>query len=109
LTESLNQVKAFAQRLNEKQSQGNGGMDPETMAKMQKDMMLAEQEKKERATAHAQRTAQRAVAFDLEQERENRRTEAEIARENARFVQKMNQDAVKTAVEVRGPGIKTEE
>jgi hypothetical protein len=104
LSKLMNEVRAFAQRLEEQQQQAasqNGGMDPEAMAKIQNDRMLAEAKADNTRTSHAQRTAQRQVQFEMEQQRADVQTAAEIQRENARFSQEMQQEAVKTMAEAQ--------
>jgi hypothetical protein len=70
----MNQVKAFAQRLQEamqKQAQanGNGGVDGETKAKIAAEMMKAQVKAKNQRESHAQRTAQRQLQWEMEQQR----------------------------------------
>lgn len=99
----MNEVKAFAQRFQEQQqaaAEQNGGLDAETQAKIQADLMMAEAKAANTRDSHAARTAQRQVAFEMEQERKNAETAANIARENARFTQELQQDAVKTVAEI---------
>lgn len=68
LAKMMNMVKAYAQRQQQamqKQAQaGNGGMDPEKLAKMQAEMMLAQQKKENARTSHAEKTAQRRITFE---------------------------------------------
>lgn len=104
LSKLMNEVRAFAQRLQEQQQQAasqNGGLDPETAAKIQSDQMLAEAKAANTRESHAARTAQRQVQFEMEQERANVQTAAEIQRENARFSQEMEQEAIKTLAEAQ--------
>lgn len=103
LGKAMNEVKGFAQRLMEQQqaaAQQNGGLDAETQAKIQADLMMAEAKAANTRESHAARTAQRQVQFEMEQERKNAETAADIARENARFTQELQQDAVKTVAEI---------
>lgn len=100
----MNEVKAFAQRLQEQQQQAasqNGGLDAETMAKIENDRIMAEAKAANTRESHAARTAQRQVQFEMEEERKNLQTQADIARENARFAQELTQDAVKTVSEIQ--------
>jgi len=103
LSKLMNEVRAFAQRLQEQQQQAasQNGADPEAMAKIQNDRMLAEAKAANTRESHAARTAQRQVQFEMEQERANVKTAAEIQRENARFSQEMQQEAVKTMAEAQ--------
>lgn len=102
LSKVMNEVRAMQQRLDEQQSQGNGqpGMSPEDIAKAQVQMMQAEQKMEERRRSHAERTAQRQIAFENEEARKNEATQAEIARENARFNQELTQEAVKNVTQL---------
>ena len=103
LGEAMNQIKAFAQRLQEQaeaQAQSNGGLDPETMANIQNDRIKTEAKAANTRESHAQRTAQRAIAFELEQDRKNQETIAEITRENARLRQELQAQAAKAVIEI---------
>lgn len=87
LGQLMNFVKAFAQRLIEQMQSRNGGRGNEeqikAMAKVQADMMIAAQKAKNLQASHAQRTAQRQVQFELEEQRKDRQLEADIQREAA--------------------------
>jgi hypothetical protein len=104
LGKAMNEIRAFAQRLQEQQQQAaqqnGGGADAETQAKIEAMMMQSEAKAANTRASHAQRTAQRQVQFEMEEQRKNAQTEAEIARENARFTQELRQDAVKTVSEI---------
>jgi hypothetical protein len=67
LGQLMNMVKAFAQRWQEQQQQGNGQPDPEAMAKIQSMQMQAQAKAANTRESHAQRTAQRQVAFEQKQ------------------------------------------
>lgn len=72
LGQMMNLVKAYAQRLQEQQQQAaqqNGGMDPAAKAKIQATLLLAQTKSKIAQESHAQKTAQRQIAFqqDLQQ------------------------------------------
>jgi hypothetical protein len=91
LSEQMNHVKAFTQRLQqqmEAQQKNNGdGQQQAEAAKAMLDIKLEQargQLKLKNAEAsHAQKTAQRQVQFELDQQREDRRTNAEIRRKTA--------------------------
>jgi hypothetical protein len=103
LGKMMNEVRAFAQRLAEQQQQAaqqNGGLDPETMSKIQANLITAQTKSENTKTAHAQRTAQRQIAWELEEKRKDEQTAAEIQRENARLAQELRSDAVKTVSEL---------
>lgn len=69
----MNQVKAIAQRTQEamqKQQQTNGQqIDPKDKAKIQGQMLQAQVKAQNTSKAHAQRTAQRQISFEKEQQR----------------------------------------
>lgn len=98
LSDQLNLVRKIAKNVAEremaKQQNGNGGIDPVKLAQIQIDQMQAEQKaqqreqshaqkSQEKAQSHAEKTAQQQVAFDLEEARKDRETNAEIRRQNA--------------------------
>jgi hypothetical protein len=65
----MNAVKAFAQRAAEqaqKQNGANGGVDPQTMAKLKSTMMMAQVKAANARESHAQRTAMRQLQFEQE-------------------------------------------
>lgn len=84
----VNEIKGFIQRLQQaaQKTNGNGaaGPDPKDLAKVQGAMLQAQVKAKNAETSHGQRTAQKQVAFELEQQRKDRETNAEIRRENAK-------------------------
>ena len=84
-----NLIKAFAQRLQQsmKAQQTNGaqnGVKPQDIVQAQFDQAKSAQKLKQMSQSHAAKTAQRQVQFELEQQREDRRTNAAIRRENAK-------------------------
>lgn len=102
LGKAMNEVKAFAQRLQEMQQSQNGGngqMD-ETQGKIVAMQIQAEAKAANTRESHAQRTAQRSVQFELEQQRKNQQTQAEIERANARFNQELQQEAIQTLADI---------
>jgi hypothetical protein len=78
-----NMVKGFIQRLQEQmQSQnGNGDVTAETQAKIQSMLITAQAKAANTRESHAQRTAQRAVQFELEQQRADQEHALEMQRE----------------------------
>jgi hypothetical protein len=68
LGKAMNEVKAFAQRLAEQNQQGNGngGPDPETIAKIQSDQLKTQAKIEANKQSHAQKTAQRQVQFEMD-------------------------------------------
>ncbi len=98
-----NEVKAFAQRLEEKmQAQnGDGGVDAETRAGIAADIIKAQAKAANTRESHAQRTAQRQAQFELEQQRDSEKHALEMQRQLA---QQQTEDAaldIKTAAEIR--------
>jgi hypothetical protein len=88
LVKPKNLIKAFTQRVIQQARAANGngrGMpDPEKVAKAQFELAKGAQKIKQMQTSHGARTAQKQVSFELEQQRRDRETNAEIRRENAK-------------------------
>lgn len=83
LGKMMNMVKAYAQRLQEQQQQAgdqNGGIDPKDAAKIQGTIITAEAKAANTREAHAQRTQQREVAWQMEQKRKEREHQLEMRR-----------------------------
>jgi hypothetical protein len=87
----MNLVRAFQQRLEEqmKQQQQQQGQDPAAAAKAQATMMQAQVKAKNSTDAHAQKMAQKQLAFDQKQ-----------ALERQKFEQELHQESIKTVHEV---------
>jgi hypothetical protein len=83
LSQLMNAVKGFAQRAQEaakKQQQGqNGGMDPQTAAKLQGSMMMAKVKADNARESHAQRTAQRQIQFEQQIQQDEQKNRQELA------------------------------
>jgi len=80
LSKLLNEVRAFAQRLEEQQQQQAAQgpqMDAETQAKIISMQATTEAKNENTRNAHAQRTAQRQVAFEMQQQQ--KAADAELA------------------------------
>jgi ribosomal protein S15P/S13E len=90
-----NMLKAYGQRMAEKKQKSNGGLDPEVAAKIQATMVTAQAKAQNTKTAHAQWTAQRQVQFELEQNRKDQQTQAEIARENAKALSDIRNETMR--------------
>lgn len=83
LTVLNNQIKAFAQRLATAMKARNGqaaGADPREAAKAQAMVIQAQTKAQLAAQSHAQKTAQRQISFDLEQQRKEREHASEMRR-----------------------------
>jgi hypothetical protein len=105
LGDAVNEIKAFQQQLMQQAkaaaANGNGaaGPDPKDLAKMQGEELKAKQKVRQMSESHGARTAQRQVAFDLEQQRRDRETNAEIRRENAKAAHELVRNAATDAAE----------
>lgn len=102
LGQLMNLLKAFAQRLAE-QEQGRNGqsqIDPETAAKIEAILMQAKVKSENTKTAHAQRTAQRQVQFEMEQGRKQKEFEADQRRELERSSQELATGQLKAGQEI---------
>jgi len=102
LSNAMNEIRAFQQRLQEAQQQqnGNGQPDPEAMAKIQTQQMQAASKMENQRQSSAQKLAQRQIAFEQDQERKNMETVAELERENARLRQELTAQAAETVMEI---------
>lgn len=83
LAKLMNEVKAFAQRLQEAmkqqaQSQG-GGIDPKDAAEIQATILTAKTKADIAKEAHAQRTAQRQIQFEQQLKQQSMRSNVEVA------------------------------
>lgn len=81
LGQIMNLVKAFAQRQQEamaKQRQGNGGMDPETAAKIQSDMALTKTKIATKNALERQKMAHKEIAFQADQRRKTAQTMSDL-------------------------------
>lgn len=80
----MNEVKAFAQRLQEQQAQsasaGAQQPDPEAQAKIQATVMTAKTKSDLAAQSHADKTAQRQVQFEQTLEQQRQKHAAELAK-----------------------------
>ena len=102
LGEMMKVVAGFQQQQAQAAQAANGaagGPDGETQQKLAGKMMLDQAKAANTRESHAERTAQRQAQFELEQQRADRKTEAEIRRTDA-------VTAVKTAADIRSQGAK---
>lgn len=88
LGQIMNLVKAFAQRLQEQMQQsaqqnGNGGPDPQAMAKIQATMLQAQTKSEITKQSHAERTAQKQLSFEQKQIQDAQKHRAELEKINA--------------------------
>lgn len=102
LGQLMNSLKAFAQRLAE-QEQGKNGqseVDPEITAKIQATLMQAKAKAANTRESHAQRTAQRQVQFEMEEQRKQREFESGQRRELDRSSQELATGQLKAGQEI---------
>lgn len=82
----MNEVKAFAQRLQEhmqkQQGQNGNGVDPKDAAKVKATIMMADVKAKNSAQSNAQRTAQRQIQFEMEEKRKAQEHQRDMAMES---------------------------
>ena len=106
LAKLMNLVKAFIQRLQEqmkKQQQSQGdGVDPQTKAKMQAQVITAQSKAKISQDSHTQKTAQRQVAFEMEEQRKQRDFDAEQHRKNVEALHEAGRTNLKSMSEGEG-------
>lgn len=99
-----NVLKGFGQQLAEKQqaeAQQGQQLDPETQAKIISMQTLANAKAENTKTAHAQRTAQREIQFQMEQHRKDQEAAANMTREDALTQQQMKLEADRAHHEMR--------
>ena len=107
LTQMMNHVKGFAQRLQQQQAKQNGHAQSADAVKAQVAATQGKIKLSNMAESHAARTAQKQAGFELEQQRKDRQTEADIRRENARSRLDLTHDALKKAQELQHNRLKT--
>lgn len=99
----MNEVKGFAQRLQEQMAKQNGdsGIDEETKAKIQAMLITAKAKAENTRESHSQRTAQRQAQFELEQQRKDQEHALEMQREVQRQQVEDTATDIKTAAEIK--------
>lgn len=103
LGQMMNLVKAYIQRLQEAQQQpqgGNGGMDPQEAAKAQAMVIQAQTKAKLAQQSHAQKTAQRQVQWQMEQQRRSEEHRMKMAQEMNRLKMDTVSADMTTAAEI---------
>ncbi len=78
----MNQVKAFAQRMQEAadaEKEKGGGMDPKDQAKIQASQLQAQVKAKNASESHAQKTAQRQISFEQKTKQDEQSHQLEMA------------------------------
>lgn len=101
LGKMMNHVKGFAQRLQQQGQQNGHGVDPESLIKVQTAKQLGDIKKQNMIQSHAIRTGQHQASFELQQANEDRKTNADIRREDARARLELTHDAAKKALDLR--------
>lgn len=106
LSQLMNLVKAFAQRLQQamkkaaQQQGGNGGPTPEDMAKIQSIELQAQAKAANTRESHAQRTAQRQVQWEMEEQRKQEQHKLDMAKEARLLHVDIAAEDLKTAAEI---------
>lgn len=108
LTQMLNHLKGFAQRLQQQQGQQNGnGEHADDIAKAKLTIAQGALKLKNAEQSHAARTAQKQASFELSEQRADRKNQADIRREQERTRQELAAEALKTAQEVHHNRLKS--
>lgn len=98
----MNRVKAFAQRLMEQQQQQNGEaqMDPKDIARIQGMQLQAQAKAANTRESHAERTSQKQVSFEMEQARKQEQHAMDMQQQMSEQQIKIAAEAVKTQAEI---------
>lgn len=105
----MNEVKAYAQRYVEQQQQAQAqgqGQDAETQAKIQAIKVMADAKAANTRESHAQRTAQRAIQFEMQQEQKQQEFLAQQQRDRAETHQELVHEDARTIVEIKNEHLK---
>jgi len=106
LAKLMNEVRAFAQRQQEAAQQaaqnGQQGMDPKDMAKIQGMLMQAQVKAENTAKSHAQRTAQRQVQWEMEMKRKVQESGSDQTQKNRLSGQELAANDALLQQELRG-------
>lgn len=107
----MNLVKAFAQRLEEKMQEQNGqsGIDPEALAKIQAMQMQAEAKAANTRESHAQRTAQRQIQFEMQQQQEQQRSALELQTDAQRAALELQEKSAKARIDIEKERVKIQQ
>lgn len=107
----MNEVKAFAQRLQEQMQQqaqaagGDGGMDPKDMAKIQAILLTAKTKADAASKSHAQRTAQRQLQFEQQMRQDQERHALDIAKADREHGQNVQQSIIEHQADLAKKGM----
>jgi len=97
----MNLVKAMAQKLEEQQKAQGGQENGESQAKIQTMMMEAKVKADNTSQAHAQRTAQRQVQFEMEQQQKQKQFEMDMRHQQIETGSDLQLGAAETAHAMR--------
>lgn len=102
LGKMMNEVRAFAQRLQEQMAEQNGQQqgDPEAAAKIEAMMMQAQAKSANTRESHAQRTAQRQAQWEMEQQRGQQSHQLEMQKESQRAELDIQKQAAKAQIDI---------
>jgi len=97
----MNEVKAFAQRLQqqreaEAQQNGNGGLDPKDAAKIKATMLQAQTKAQITKQSHAERTAQKRLSFEQQLKQKEQQHQADIAATDLKTAAEIHQNRFKS-------------
>jgi len=108
LGQLMNHVKGFAQRLQQQMQKQNGnGADPAKIQDLQLDRAKNDAKIQNMRESHAIKTAQKQTSFEMQQANDDRRTAAEIRRENAKAGLELRHDALKKVQELEHNRLKS--
>jgi hypothetical protein len=109
LTDMLNHIKGFAQRLQQQQAKQNG-QGGEHAADQAKAQVIAQQgalKLRNADQSHALKTAQKITSFELNEQRADRKNKADIRRENERTKQELASKMIQTVADVHTNRLKS--
>lgn len=110
----MNQVKAFAQRLQEQmeaqaKQNGNGGIDPQTAAKVQATMLTAKTKAELAAQSHAERTAQKALTWQQQMKQREAENALKLRQQQQKHAVELAATDLTAATEIRRNRMKSTE
>lgn len=98
----MNLVRAFSQRLQEQQQEAqaqSGGIPPDQQAKVATTQAMAQVKIQNSKTSHAQKTAQKQIAFEGQQQRDQQAFELEQRRKNIEAMHNHARDNVAATID----------
>lgn len=103
----MNMVKAYAQRAaEEQQKQNQNGLPPEAMSKIMTDKTIADAKAANMRESHAQRTAQRQVQWEMEQQRKGEGHNADMVQKGRLTAADIAAKDAETAAQITRQGTK---